>query len=201
MLMIDIDPGLREMEKALGPDFRKQLRFAMSRALTSVAFDARTALNAQLGESFTMRSTWVPRGMRVTKARKSSLVAEVGNVRAFMVLHAEGGRKEARDGGDVAIPHGARPTPRAKTTRAKHPGRMLRKPRHFVQTVRGKRGVWRRKTKKRYPIQRLWQFAESVQVKKTWRFEDQVLERVRLSWPSRARQAIDYAIKTARPKR
>lgn len=201
MLMIEIDPGLKAMENALGPDFKHQLRFAMSRALTSIAFDARRSVIAQLPEAFTIRSTWVERGMRVNKARKTSLVAEIGSVRSWMVLHAEGGEREGKGGDGIAVPVGARPTPRTKTTVGKWPSRMLKRPRHFVQTVKGKRGVWRRKGRKRYPIQRLWVFADSVEIKKTWRFEDQVLERVRLSWPSRARQAIDYAVKTARPKR
>lgn len=202
MIDVTVTPDVKTLERLLGPVFARQARFAIALGLTRTAEDAQTRIRALLPTVFTLRSKWVTRGIQRTRATKSTLTSEVGSRSDFMDLHATGGRKEGKGKG-VAVPviGGARRTKAAKTTRSRWPGAMLKRTKFFVQTVRGKRGVWKRQTKKRHPIRLQWSLEPEVEIKPTWPFERQAQNAVAKSWAVQISKALDKAISTARTSR
>lgn len=201
MLTIDIEPGIKDIERALGPKMQKQTRYAMKGALDNVAYGVQKLLREGLPGHFIVRSTWVERGIQVDRASKSNLVATVGSVSHFMEWQAYGGDKEGQGGGDVAVPVGARKTPQHRTTRAQWPARILARKRAFiVQTKRGDTIIARRTMKARYPIIVMYRLRPEVKIKPRWPFESDVTREVASAWPDAARRAVEHAIKTALPK-
>lgn len=199
MLDIVLTPNLPELEKMLGPEFKRQARYAMAQALTKTAKGAQARLRGTLPADFTVRSKWTAGSIQITSARKTNLEATVGSTADYMRLQAEGGDKQGRTGKDVGVPVGARPTPMSRTTLAKHPAKMLTKKRYFVATMKsGKTGIWRRTGKKRLPIKLMWLLQPKVHVRARWDFIGQVQTFVGVEWPRRLHASLDEAIKTAR---
>lgn len=201
MLTVDVSPSLPALEKMLGPELAKQARFALALSLTHTAGDARKRLIGGLPAYFTVRSKFVASTMQTTRATKQGLTAIVGSVQRVgssldMSIHATGGQKVAKDGGRVGVPLGARRTPTSKTTKSQFPSKMLKRRKYFKQTVNGKLGIWRRTTKKRYPIKLMWLLEPEVEIRPDWPFEKQVQKAVLLDWSRRLHAALDRAIKT-----
>ena len=203
MIDITVTPSLRELERLLGPKFARQAKFALARSLTLTVDDARKRLRGALPAYFTVRSHFVASTIMTDHATKARLVAEVGSIQRAgssldMSLHATGGVKRGRTGKDLGVPVGARPTPSAKTTKAKFPGAMMKKRKYFRQVVNGRPGIWRRMGKKRYPIRLMWLLQPSVKISKDWPFEAQVQRAVFLVWAKNLKRSLDSALKTAR---
>ncbi|MBF0371620.1 MAG: hypothetical protein HQL52_19460, partial [Magnetococcales bacterium] len=122
------DQGARQTLSGL----EKQARFATAVALTCTAKDAQEEVRRQLPERFTIRTGWLAKGVRVRSARKNNLEAAVTVLDDFMALQETGGMRKSHSGEALAVPVGARPTPRSITRPSKFPGRLLQKPRHFI---------------------------------------------------------------------
>tara|TARA_R110002095_G_scaffold151739_1_gene131311 strand:+ start:568 stop:1152 length:585 start_codon:yes stop_codon:yes gene_type:complete len=190
---IELDDRL--FHRALG-HLEKQIPFALALSLTKTAKAAQKGLKDELPRDFTLRTTWVPRGIRIKPAKKRDLEAHVGSVDENMALQARGGVR--RDG---AVPtKEVRKTPQTKTPRAKWPGHLAKKKRMFFgRDGRGRMTLWKRLTKKAYPIVALYRFPDKVTIPaKRWKFDDQVLETVGKAWPAEVRKAIDRILREAR---
>lgn len=124
-----------------------------SAAMAGVAGQA--TRSGDRGSHFTIRPSFVAKGIRIKAARKSprlgDIKAKVGSVDEFIELHEGGGAKTGR-GGRVAVPVGARPRKTSVTPRYKRPGALLKKPGHFLAPLAGEDGalgVWKLSDKKR----------------------------------------------------
>lgn len=106
---------------------QSNLRFAMALALTRTVQATQTYLRSHLASDFTIRSSWVAKGIRIVPATKATLTAAVGSKDAFMRLQTIGGQKTPRNSRAVAIPIGARPTLQSTTRPGKWPSRLLSK--------------------------------------------------------------------------
>jgi hypothetical protein len=206
-LAFDIGP----FEEYLSGELQRQVKFAMAVALTKTAKDVQLMLQGTLHNSFTIRSTWASKGIRIKPARKNNLTAEVGSRDVFMARQGVGGTKpglgEAFTVKGVAfsgVPVAARPNKQKATRRAKWPKALLekdtKKKAFFNKFRSGVPFIAKRRTKKRYPIQIFWILKHRVQVPKSWPFKATVWKIVDERWQKNAIDALEFAIKTSRPK-
>ena len=79
-----------------------QLRKAVSKALTGLAYDVRDGVRASLPNRFTIRRPWVAKGIGVAPASASTLTATVFSRDRFMEQQETGGTKSGR----LSIPVG-----------------------------------------------------------------------------------------------
>jgi len=201
MLRVKVDTT--EIETALRRvQGEKQIPFAIASALTKTVIDAQKFVRGKLAESFTIRSPWVAKGIRITPATKTTLAAAVGSVDPFMERQAVGGEKTAKSGA-VAIPQVGRGRPRttikSATRPAKWPKAQLRRPTVFAGSVAGRPGVWQRvKVDGKPRLRLLYWLRPSVEVKPRWPLLAEVETVVRTRWPTNATNAIGRALRTAR---
>lgn len=203
--MIRVDFNASAAVRVLDNLAQKQAPFAMAKALTMTARDVQTDLRADLGQSFTVRSGWLSKGIVFKGARKSDLQAEVGSRDGFMALQAHGGDKRARPGKLQGVPIEARPTPQTMTPRSKWPGRILKSKAGeaaIIETGRGGGkavGVFKRIGKgKAARLVLFYALVKKVRVAPRWDFDGQVRQSVGKHWRGNARKALVEAIATAK---
>jgi hypothetical protein len=192
---------LRSFERAMSDVAERQTPFATALALTWTAQDAQAVLRGGLERHFTIRDRWTARGIRIEPAKKRQLSAAVGSVDSYMERQVEGGTKSALDAADLAVPLGIRKHPKQRTGRSRWPGALLQRPGHFVAPLPGggkRLAVYRRRTKKRFPLDVLYVFHRSVRVTARWPLERIVERVVSDRWAANAERAFTRAIRTAR---
>ena len=156
---INLTSNASVVQKSL-QGFSKQFPFAMSQALTKTAFDVRRyVVEETYYKSFDVKSANFARTMfRVEKATKRKLTAAVYDrlKKNYMVNQAEGGIKQKR-GRYLAIPAADRPKVKGKAGYNRvHPRQVLNRPKAFVQTAKNSTMILERRTKKRYPLKKLY---------------------------------------------
>ena len=113
-------------------------------------------------------------------------------------LQEEGGIKTPHKGKKISIPTRSTPKSRRKAGGART---MLNQKKTFIATMPGghKSGIWRRKTKKRLPIELLYTLDDKAMVDRPYlHFRKTVEKYVRRNFPKEHRKAMMHAIKTAR---
>ena len=183
---------------------RKQLPFALAGALNDVAFAIRIEEVDHAGhQAFDLRD---PRFLRaaivVDKARKADPVALVYDrlKSSDLALHASGKVKYPFDGHRVAVPtkhilpkRGARGVPKAW-----RPKRVMRKPRVFVKQWKGHEYIWRRRTKKRYPIEPLYLLVPHARMKARFPFYEAASKKFHSDFQAAFNRRFEAALRTAR---
>lgn len=192
----DVKPFARWLDHEIA----RQIPFATALALTRVAKIAQGVVRAELPLHFKIRTPFVAKGIRIRRATKSRLFAEVGSKDRFMKAQALGGVKTSQEGSHVAVPVGARTTPDSVTRKGKWPTRMLTKKRHFVAPLpSGVDGIWRRKGPKRRPRLILqYVLVKQAKIKARWPLFDTVERVVASAWEREALKAFDQAFKSRR---
>ena len=109
-----------------------QLRKAVAKALTGLAYDVRDGVRASLPDRFTIRRPWVAKGIGVAPASSGTLTATVFSRDYFMELQETGGTKSGR----MSIPVGRM----AATARTKVLPKSL-----WPRALRNRRNVFVRK--------------------------------------------------------
>lgn len=210
--MIYIDVNVPDAIHSLERVVRKQVPFATALALTWTAADAQEAVRDDLPEHFTIRNTWVSKGIRIEPARKAdwpNMSARIYSRDDFMARQEFGGLKVPR-GHSLAIPTkemlaragGKRGIIRKKS----RPKALLRDRagahrRTFIATMGdGTRGIVRRRSKKRLPIDLLYTLVPSARVKPRWDFEPTVREQVQRHFERHFGRALARAIATSKAR-
>lgn len=183
---------------------KKQIPFALSRALNSTAFDIRRhEVKTVYPTAFEQRDQrFIGSALRVSKSTKAKLQASVYDRfgKAFLVLHARGGKKIPR-GNNISIPSvelAKRRTGRG-VPKSLRPRAALNKPNTFkVQFANGQRAIVRRKTKKRLPLQVLYILEPSAVIKKTFPFYPAGVKLGRRAFPRHFHAEFEKAMATAR---
>ncbi len=203
---VSVEVDDREFARAM-KGAEKQIPFAVANALTQTAKDAQKRVRGLLPASFTVRSAYVANGIRIGPAKKGALVATVGSISPFMGDHAEGGTKTTAKGGDVAVPVGARANKRDRTRLSSFPSKLIanKKKRVLMNlrtgqpiSVRGRPGIWVRRSRERKDIWLMWWLRPKVAIQKDWPFEEQVRRAVGMTWETWATRAIQRALSTGR---
>lgn len=165
---ITIDAPVHDLSRALTDFQRRQIPFATVLAIKFTLLDAQKTLRSELGDKFKLRNKFLSSGIRVTFAKKATLVGSVQTVDQILATQITGGKK----GGirrPVQLPRAIRGrgqandrTPAAKIFRAgKRPRKLELKKKHFTQDLRdGDEALFRRLGKQRYPIEIMWRTRE-----------------------------------------
>jgi hypothetical protein len=208
------------VERALKESAR-QIPFAISYAMNLTARNAVEYMRSDIQRIFTIRNNWEALGITFKPASKRDLSVEIGSRHQYMAAQVLGGQKEAKDGGSVGVPMVGpgmpRSTLKSKTPPSKWPKALVaRSEGTFIGTVQTKKGpmygVWRRVRRDatsgkvtrgkgkntRLGLRLLYELAEKVNIKARWPMDRQVQAIWAARWPSNAREAVEYALRTAR---
>jgi hypothetical protein len=214
-MAVDVTFDLAQFSRELLRFTRDQVPFATSLALNATIFDARDQLVEDLPKTFTIRSNWTEKGMKVEKATKKFLIAVVGSTRDYMALQATGGTKQANTK-KLGLPVKARPTQESRITPSKFPGRIIAKggfvnrnapgladkrPAAVFAAVkkRPSRGEGKRKRKSSRPKLRLMYYlVDSVDVPQRWDLEKTLNEVAAREWVPNMRRAWRRALRSRR---
>jgi len=160
-MQIDVRSNINTFAKAIDAFGKNQIPFATHRALNDTAFSVRNHVVKQTyPRSFDVKNRGFAGAMfRVKRSpSKKKLVASVFDSlnRNYMVDQAEGGIKKPR-GSSIAIPGIDRPNVRGRASYNRHkPRTVIGRPKAFVQRVGEQEMILERRTKKRYPLKRLY---------------------------------------------
>ena len=78
VMKISVKADVKELTRGLNKIQRKQIPFATSKALNTLAFDVRKTLQDSLDVHLDRPTKYTERGVQVKKSTKKDLVAEVG---------------------------------------------------------------------------------------------------------------------------
>ncbi len=169
----DIDRIVANLDDAA----KRQVPFAIARALTMTARDAQGDVRAELPSHFTLRNNWTSSGIRITPATKSSPEAIVGSLEPYMQRQETGGTRTARDHSRVAVPVKAKRNKRDRIPKGQRPAAMKGKPRvllingsNIIQT-KGGQGILQRVGRERYPLQVVYWMKRGVKIKPRFGFK------------------------------
>lgn len=213
-----------ELPRALR-NFRDQVPFATVGALNDTAFDARKAIqNKALRTALTLRNKHTERGIRVRKATKQSLEAEVGSIDWYLEDQVTGGRREANFGISIngtkylAIPAAAvKRTSTGKIPKRLRPGTLLGTtnisyqdssnrssatpddPKVFLMDLDdGRLVIARRRSKSDPSVQIMWFLVERTAYRKRVNFKPTVDKVAATKFPRHFRRRMVKAARTAK---
>ena len=206
--------------------YRSQIPFAAAVALNTVAFKSMRDVKADLPNDFTLRGAWVKKGVRVEKADKKNLTAEVGHLDWYMQDQAEGG---IRRKGTQAIPIGRLDNPKIKTsrdaikptkTKLPYPNKLKDikyRSRRFKINAKDKRvrsrekvarffllgkiGIFERQYSKesgKSKLVKIYRFKPSVKISRRWTLDLTIQAVVAAGFEAAFIKAMEKAIRTAR---
>jgi hypothetical protein len=152
--------------------------FVIALSLTRLAQASQAALRDDVTARYVSRRKWVPGSIRIVAAKRGPHPeARVGTLYGPMELHVTGGEKQSKDGGQVGVPLRARRQKKNVTTPSKFPKALLEKQRFFSAELKdGRSAIWERLNNARRGRRLWWVMEESVEIKKTWPWEDIVAE-------------------------
>lgn len=194
---------------------RKQVPFASAKALNDLAYALRDETRSNLGDYFTLRTSWLERGIQVgDRAKKSDFPRQsvsVGSRDAFMAIQALGGVKRGTKG-NMAVPVEAREQlggSKGTLGRSTWPSRVKGRKRgsnrnkFFVQKLKsgpsaGLEAVLRRDTSERYPLQVIYVMKPDVKINATWKFYEDGEAFVQKNYNTFFGRALARAIATGR---
>lgn len=195
-------------------DMQKQIPYATSVAVNSLAFDAMRLENSAMSEIFDHPRPFTTRATQVNKATKSNPTAVVSlrdQQAKYLTPYETGGDHwvGARAGtGDLLVPVDGRTDAYGQIPRGLIK-RLLARPDVFAGTVRGIRGIWQRPTrgtrrdgtrgtKGATGLKLLYVFRPNKAVDKHLDFEQRAVEMVQREGPKAIEAAILKTIRTAR---
>ncbi|MCW5737350.1 MAG: hypothetical protein KIS73_24705 [Enhydrobacter sp.] len=196
-IKVDVPPIVAAAELMLG--LGRQVPFATARALTLTVRDAQTDIRAELPKRFTIRNSWVSKGIRIDPATKTKLEAAVGTLEPFMRLQETGGAGHARDASRKAVPKGAKRGKSGIIPKGQRPRALLNKPKHFLAKTRFGAAVMKRKGKARYPIEPLFWLKRTVPIKPRFGFKGQVETTTGRRFAANWATSMDAAAASSRP--
>ena len=202
MIEINISSDIKRLQRRLNDIERNQLPFALALALTGVAFDIRKETVERVGpRSFELRDPrFLRAAIRVEKATKHNLTARVYDhlESSDLEAHARGKVKQPVVGRHIAVPTKVlTPKRRARgVPKAWRPKQVMRKPRVFMAEWRGRKYIWRRRTKKRYPIEPLYLLVSSAKMPKSFPFYSAARATFRGNIGHQMEKALRRAVRT-----
>lgn len=204
-LKINLGKDLYKLHMQLGSVKNKHLPFAMSKALNSLAEQAKALEQEEYKEHLQIRNKGLlKKGIQINYAKKSSFVnmsSEVGIIKDFNFLtdHALRYTRVARSPMGRAIPVAIKRSASGKITSSKKPSALLKKNANFIMTTKsGVRMIVSRVGKDRLPIKVYYKLSPKAEIKKTIDFESKVRAMVSSRFDIELGKQLSLAIKTAK---
>lgn len=196
MVAITVSSNVRQFSRFLTRYQKRQLPFAVSQALNSVAFEGRAAGIKAFQRDFDLRNKGFPRGvLRVDKATKRDLSAAVFDRRELehLVTQQDGGVKRPRSGQHIAVPRQARRTARG-VARADRPRQILASGKGFAT----ERAIFRKVGRGGRQLKLMHSLIRQARIRPRLKF-DRDIERVVLRrFDRHFQRALIKALRTAR---
>jgi hypothetical protein len=210
MIALNVKSNIKEFTRYLTGIQKKQVPFATARALTWTAKDAQKHLQDAMPTTFnTSRKWWLakqPTGIKIKTATKLHLVAEIYTTAYFLQLHEEGGIKIPYESRGILIPTALTPKYGRKSGGAtkvlagkkilRRGGRSTGSP--ITRAKSGMRGVFRRKGKKRLPVELLYSYVPTAKIKPRLHFKSRAGQKAALTFNANFKRSLSLALKTAR---
>lgn len=202
MIDISVFDDLHEMTKSLNSIQRKQLPFAISRALNDTIFDARKSVVRRVQSVYDNKKKWYnagsPTGIKAITSRKTRLFVELHAGAYFAERQEEGGVKRAVSGKYVAIP--VKGAVARKFQRSDGITRLKRAQKGvFITTPKGNKtpSVFKRVGKKR-KVKRLFSFAPKTTTRSSFRFYETAKKVADRRFTRHFSMRLDQALRTAK---
>lgn len=186
----NIDKFIRELDRAE----RRQVPFALSRALNDTAINAQEAIVKAIQIRFNNKKKWWTKsnrrtGVRVNFSSKDKLKSGVYTNAYFARIQEDGGIKTPRSGKNLAIP-----TEKAQKRFRKSSG--AREALKQANTYATKKGIYKKTGKNK--IQKLFSFTPSANIKPKFKFELTARVAVNRKIQRNFRKRLQEALRTAR---
>lgn len=174
VMEVSVKSNVREVAKKFGRFHRNQVPFATASALTKTMQAAQKEIQEEIPNRFNVTKKWwlkqQPTGVKIKPATKRQLWASVFTNAYFAPLQEEGGTKKPFKGGRLAVP-----TDKVRARRNRKSGGVReisnRPNTFFAKTNTGKTALWRRRTKKAYPIDLLYILSPIARIKRRFGFK------------------------------
>ena len=151
-MRVQLDTNASEISRWILRLNDDQMPFAVSLALNSTAFDLRDEQREEIESRFTVRRSWVPRGVQVadraTKTKHEAVV-HLAPDRDFLARFEEGGRVTPERSRAFAVPQEARRTTTGVIRKSERPRAF-----QFEEAGRGQRATVYRGRKGTFMIRR-----------------------------------------------
>lgn len=109
--------GADAVRRTLSNLEQRQIPYALSKSTNQVTLEARDYLKDRNRQAFIIRRPWVLNGWRVRLSNKRQTPIKatlwLDPTRDFLSKFEDGGSKQSRSGSSLAVPIGARPSPKA----------------------------------------------------------------------------------------
>ena len=220
-MQISVKTDVKELTKSLNRIQRKQIPFATSKALNTVAFDVRKMLQDGLDIHMDRPTPYTKRGVQVEKSTKKKLVAEVGfrsksfgkgqgstTQASYMKRQIEGGTRKARSKAiPVPVPKNLKTNKYGSIVRGKIQKLLADKDKYFSGIPKGisdAPGIWQRmpaNSKRKKPggkIRMVIAWEPKTQYSKRFPFKRIVETTVKTNFRKRFDFELREALKTAR---
>lgn len=206
MIAFSVKSNVKGFTKYLNRVQRKQVPFATARALTWTVKEAQNKLIKAMPSTFNVTKKWwlakQPTGIRIKPASKVNLIATVYTNAYFLPLQEDGGIKIPLKGRGILIPTERTPKygRKAGGSRKVMAGKKIVRrggtsggsPIATMQS--GKRGVFRRRGKKRLPIDLLYSYVATARIKPRMRFKSRAYRVARRSFDTNFGKSLSMAV-------
>ena len=221
-MQISVKTDVKELTKSLNRIQRKQIPFATSRAINTLAFDVRKTLQDGLDLHLDRPTPYTKRGVQVEKSTKKKLVAEVGfrsktfgkgqgstTQASYMKRQIEGGTRKARSKAiPVPVPKNLKTNKYGSIVRGKIQKLLADKDKYFSGVPKGisdAPGIWqrmpansKRKKNRGGKIRMVIAWEPKTQYSKRFPFKRIVETTVKTNFRKRFDFELREALKTAR---
>jgi hypothetical protein len=212
MMSLNIQTNVNKFVRDLDHIQRNQVPFATATALTWTVKEAQKQLQEQMPKTFnTTRKWWMarqPTGIKIKSAKKKDLYPEaVVYIEAYFAqLQEEGGAKIPFKGRGILVPSDRVPKYGRKAGGSKKVmaqkkilrcgGKATGDP--IVTMPNGKRGVFKRRTKKRLPIDLIYSYVPQAQIRPRMMFKGRAAHIAIKRFDDLFAKSLAMALKTAR---
>jgi hypothetical protein len=172
-----------EIDENWATDQMQVERTQVAKALTATARQAAEDLRQDMPVRFTLRNSWVQKGIRADSANRSTLAARVYDIDSYMAKQDEG--EHWVPDGHVAIPAGIRSSKAAPIPRGMLP-----------KALRGRTDVFKADFSsdaryKPYPLHGLFQRAGRGKLKLLYRFKEEKQTPPRWDFADQVSRSVD----------
>ena len=196
---ISVNMDVRDVTRWVAKVHKKQIPFAASQALNDTAFQARTDVMDAMAKYLDRPTPWTKRGIRVNRASKRTLRAEVlilDNRWKYLKYQTKGGTRQPNNKA-IAVPVEQRRNKYGNMTRGAV-AKLLAKPNVFSGQVNGVPGIYQRVGGRNPRTKLLVYWVPVVEYEARFPFQKIVQQSVKKNFKKNFDRRLAAAIRSAR---